>query len=633
MERQLEWRWGPRHDRRAAKKRPLLTDRHKVEMRTDDPSDSGYYDWILEALKAIARRPRYGLPRIYQMGGLMARVRAAAPGVAARIEVLGEDSLRLLLSQVCDCDEIRRNHKGLDIHRTIAPPRDILQSMLAMDGLDQHRFPPLELLASAPLLGSDGRIISRPGYHRRDQIFLSPTIEIPPVPAKPTQQDVDQALNWIFDFYLGDFPFADDASKCHALATILTPLVRRLVRGPTPLLLALASTPGTGKTLLMAALSQIISGRPAEPTMLRSSEEEMAKTLLSVLLAAPPFVFFDNIDEADSATLAAVIASPDCRFAGRILGATRWVEVPALACWLASGNNPKVSRELARRTVVIKLDANAERPEQRSGFKIKNLLRWGIEHRANLLHAALVLCRAWVAAGRPKGKAVLDSFEVWAEVIGGILDVCDQPGFLGNLNELTTRDDHALGWSALVAEWWGQYQSNLVSIDNLHEIIVRNAELEVAFSGTLGQGLDRSQKRKLGEELRRVEGRVFGSWRVEIVVGCTVRGYPFYQLLPLACAGARERAGAKSNHTPSRAASRRRARESRTPALARPGSDTTRASGPTRPSPTTDRPLPRRAHARAGRRRREPAPGRGLRGTEHAALLGARRPRHGPPGR
>ena len=291
------------------------------------------------------------------------------------------------------------------------PPREILQSILAMDGLDPRRFPPLEMLASAPLLGSDGRIISRPGYHRRDQIYLAPTIEIPPVPAKPTQEDIDQALNLIFDFYLGDFPFADDASKCHALAAILTPLVRRLVRGPTPLLLALASTPGTGKTLLMSALSQIIAGRPAEPTMLRSSEEEMSKTMLSVLLAAPPFVFFDNLNEADSAALAAVIASPDCRFAGRILGATRWVEVPALACWLASGNNPKVSRELARRTVVIKLDANAERPEQRSGFKIKNLLRWGIEHRVDLLYAALVLCRAWVAAGQPKGKAVLGSFE------------------------------------------------------------------------------------------------------------------------------------------------------------------------------------------------------------------------------
>ena len=245
-------------------------------------------------------------------------------------------------------------------------------------------------------------------------------------------------------------------------------------------------------------------------------------------------MFSDNLNEADFPALAAVIVSPDCRFAGRMLGASRWVEVPALACWLASGNNPKVSRELARRTVVIKLDANAERPEQRSGFKIKNLLRWGIEHRVDLLHAALVLCRAWVAAGRPKGKAVLGSFESWAEVIGGILEVCGLPGFLENNNELTTRDDHAMGWSALVAEWWRLHQTSLVSIDNLHEIIVRNAELEVAFSGTLGQGLDRSQKRKLGEELRRVEGRVFGSWRVEIVVGCSVRGYPLYQLLPLA---------------------------------------------------------------------------------------------------
>ena len=532
MERQLEWYWAPSQCQKAAKP-PLLTKRRTVKIRTYNPS-AGLHDWTIKALKAVARRHRYGLPRIYQLGGLLSRVRAAAPGAAARIEGLNEDSLRLMLSEVCNFDDVRLNAKGKDTHRIVPPPREILQSILAMDGLDLRRFPPLELLASAPILGSDGKIINRPGYHRRDQIYLEPTIEIPPVPAEPTQQDVDQALNLILVSYLGDFPFADDASKCHALAAILTPLARRLVRGPTPLLLALASTPGTGKTLLMAALSLIIAGRPAEPTMLRSSEEEMNKALLSVLLAAPPYVFFDNLNEADSAALAAVIASPDCRFAGRILGATRWVEVPALACWLASGNNPKVSRELARRTVVIKLDANAERPEQRSGFKIKNLLHWGIEHRVDLLYAALVLCRAWVAAGRPKGKAVLGSFESWAEVIGGILEVCGLPGFLENKNELTTRDDHALGWSALVAEWWRLHQTCLVSIDNLHEIIVRNAELEVAFSGTLGQGLDRAQKRKLGEELRRVEGRVFGSWRVEIVVGHSVRGYPLYQLMPLA---------------------------------------------------------------------------------------------------
>ena len=68
------------------------------------------------------------------------------------------------------------------------------------------------------------------------------------------------------------------------------------------------------------------------------------------------------------------------------------------------------------------------------------------------------------------------------------------------------------GLSELGTNWSACGQT----IDNLHEIIVRNAE-KVAFSGTLGQGQNPSQKRKLGEELRRVEGRVFGSWRVEVI--------------------------------------------------------------------------------------------------------------------
>ncbi|MGZ3387461.1 MAG: hypothetical protein ACXVB5_21520 [Isosphaeraceae bacterium] len=536
MERQKEWRWGPRHARRAAKKKKLklLTERHMIEMRTDDPFGSGFHDWTLEALKALARRPRYGLPRVYQIGGMLSRVRAGA-----KLESLTEDSLRHIIAEVCDFDEIRLNHKHMDTHRILPPPCEILKSILTMD-LDERKFPPLEVVASTPILGSDGKIINRPGYHRKDQLFLAPTIEIPPVPKRPTKQDVDQALALILGHYLEGFPIADDASKCHALSVVLTPLVRRLVKGPTPLHLALASTPGTGKSLLMAALSQIVTGRPVEPSMLRESEDEMTKTLLAVLLAGPPYVLFDNINSADSATLAAAIASPDCTFSGRLLGSTKHITVPALACWLATGNNPKVSRELARRTVVIRLDANQERPELRTDFKIKSLLRWGTEHRADLLYASLTLCQAWVAAKMPKGRSVLGSFESWAEVIGGILDVIGMPGFLENKDELMTRDDHARGWSALVAEWWRVYQSNLVSIDDLHRSIVSNPELEVAFSETLGQGLDRSQKRRLGLELRKVQDRVFGSWRIEVSTA-VVRGFPLYQLVPVSRAPARTR--------------------------------------------------------------------------------------------
>src|SRR4051794_5391185 len=120
MERQLEWPWGPRH-RRKAKKKALLTQRATVKMRTGNPS-AGLHDWTLKALRALARRSRYGLPQVYQLGGVLSRIRAAAPGAAARIETLTEDIARLMLQEVCNFDEIRPNAKGIATHRMVEPP-------------------------------------------------------------------------------------------------------------------------------------------------------------------------------------------------------------------------------------------------------------------------------------------------------------------------------------------------------------------------------------------------------------------------------------------------------------------------------------------------------------------------------
>ena len=105
---------------------PLLTKRHKSKCALTTRVGSALHDWTIEALKAVARRPRYGLPRIYQLGGLLSRVCAAAPGAAARIEALNEDSLRLMISEVCNFDEIRLNQRDMDTHRIVPPPREIL---------------------------------------------------------------------------------------------------------------------------------------------------------------------------------------------------------------------------------------------------------------------------------------------------------------------------------------------------------------------------------------------------------------------------------------------------------------------------------------------------------------------------
>lgn len=529
-DRQLTWDWAPRRRLRRLKRRKL------IEMRTASVAAGGFADWARQAIGALSLRRRYGLGRLFQVGGVLARVRPPAPGAAVKIEVADEDILRTCLAEVCDFDEVRCNHGGNDTHRVVAPPRELLRTILSQEAYDERRFPPLELLATSPVVGEGGRLLVRRGYYRAERLWVEPSVELPPIPARPTRDEVRRAVDLILGNYLGDFPFSDEAGRAHTLGAILLPLVRRLISGPTPLHLALAASPGTGKTLLLIALSLIAGSAPVEPQPMRDNEEEVAKALLAVLMSGPQYVCFDNITSMDSATLALAISSPACRFGGRFLGATRWVEVPALCTWLASGNNPRLSRELVRRTVLIKLSTDSPTPWTRSGFAIPALVRWGTEHRGELLHAALTIAMAWVAEGMPKGSARLGGFESWAETMSGLAEVAEVPGFLANRDELLGQDEEGLRWSALAAAWWQRHGPGIVSIDDIYALVAGTAELEVAFAQVCGQGADKTQKQRLGREVARVQGRAFGSgsgtWRVEVQLG-SHRGFPFYQLVPI----------------------------------------------------------------------------------------------------
>jgi putative DNA primase/helicase len=72
-----------------------------------------------------------------------------------------------------------------------------------------------------------------------------------------------------------------------------------------------------------------------------------------------------------------------------------------------------------------------ERPYLRGGFK-HPLPSWAIEHRAELVWAALIMIQNWIACGRLPGRATLGSFEDWACSMGGILEAAGIPGFLAN---------------------------------------------------------------------------------------------------------------------------------------------------------------------------------------------------------
>jgi hypothetical protein len=156
-----------------------------------------------------------------------------------------------------------------------------------------------------------------------------------------------------------------------------------------------------------------------------------------------------------------------------------------------------------------------DRPWLRDGFKHRDLKDWAMEHRGELVRAALVMISAWRAAGSPpfKGKR-LGSYERWSDVIGGILDVAGIPGFLGNiLNVYESADQAGNAHRSFVAGWWDQHQNAEVGVSDLYQIAFDTEGID------LGSGSVQSQKSKLGFVLRKLKDRVFGEIRVTKVEG------------------------------------------------------------------------------------------------------------------
>ena len=308
----------------------------------------------------------------------------------------------------------------------------------------------------------------------------------------------------LLDDLLGEFPFTGKAERAHALALLLLPFVRSMIEGATPLHMIEKPTPGTGATLMVDAISVITAGTNASVMVEGRDDEEWRKRLTAKLRQIPSMLLIDNLRQRlDSSAVAAALTAP--YWEDRVLGKTEMTRFPIRCTWIATGNNPRFSGEMARRIVRIRLDAHVDQPWRRKGFRHPNLLAWVRANRAHLVFACLTLGRAWIVAGMPRHETTIGGFEDWAEVIGGILDVAGVPGFLANLDEtLEAADGEGATWRGFVGQWWDRFGTAEVGTGDLFEI-AQNTEPPLP----LGSGNDRAQRTNLGRALMRVRDRVF----------------------------------------------------------------------------------------------------------------------------
>ena len=191
-------------------------------------------------------------------------------------------------------------------------------------------------------------------------------------------------------------------------------------------------------------------------------EDEWRKRLTAKLREIPSILLIDNLRrQLDASSVAAALTAP--YWEDRVLGKSEMVRFPIRCVWIATGNNPQFSNEIARRMVRIRLDPHEDQPWLREGFRHPNLLAWVWQNRARLVAACLTLGRAWIAAGMPRHQKTIGSFEGWAQVMGGILEVAGVPGFLGNLKEMYERADAEGGvWRGFVGLWWDRFGTQQV---------------------------------------------------------------------------------------------------------------------------------------------------------------------------
>jgi hypothetical protein len=386
------------------------------------------------------------VPFVLRRGTALVRLIETTHGPMA--EALQVASLRGIVDRVADFVTEKCDKDGEMRVTPARPPGDVLNDILT---LADPPFPSLAEIISAPTFLPGGRLLITPGYDAESGFLLAPR----GLDGVRVDLSVPEARHLLLDELLVDFPFADDASRAHAVAKHVQPFVRPLIDGPTPLYLIEAPKKGTGKGLLADVFSYVACGSLAPMMALSHAEDEIEKRITALLLSGTSIVVLDNVTAIRSSNIAVALRTTSWR--GRVLGRSEMVTLPNTATWVATGNNPELSDEITRRVAPIRLDCGLEHPEDRAAFR-HPLPEWAITHRAELVSACLSLVHAWLEAGSPHGSVTLGGFEAWAAVMGGLLDVAGVPGFLSNRDALRERGDReSAAWLAFCRAWWGSF--------------------------------------------------------------------------------------------------------------------------------------------------------------------------------
>lgn len=320
----------------------------------------------------------------------------------------------------------------------------------------------LDILTTYPVFTPG---LTEPGWNEASNAYYHSTSEIAPVRSVPAIQAALADL-------VVDFPFASRADRENFFGLLLTPLIRPAVMGNVPLHMIHSPLERTGKTKLAEeVLGGVILGRPTPALQLTGSDDERDKRILAVLLRGDTIIHFDNIHHGylDSPALASLVTASN--YSGRVLGQTELCAPRNLTTIVATGNNIRMTGELAKRTVPIVLRPPTDRPEERTDFAHPDLRAYVTAERGRIMGCLVGMVLNWQAEGSPMVGPPFGGFERWTRMIAGILAANGFAEHLSNRDSWVSRTNtDGDDLEQFVALWAERYGSAPASPKQLCEL-------------------------------------------------------------------------------------------------------------------------------------------------------------------
>lgn len=306
---------------------------------------------------------------------------------------------------------IKNNRAGDPIETHVEPPKQVLKSLMARTTFGAVHE--LNCIVRHATLSADGELLTIPGYHKEHKMLIFPRVDgerIDLVDSDCTPENARAALALLVDLFQ-DFNFESEAHRAAAFSLLFTLLVRQNL-DTVPFFALDASTPGTGKGTVFQVVQAIATGNPSLSSWAPTEDADAeGKRLVSLgLEGRSGLCLFDNIKSGASLGNAVLDAALTNGFvSGRLLQLNKTATVKLSVTFAATGNNIRLSGDLHRRTLFMKLVALLTK---RTKWTYPLIAQYAATHRLKYLRAALLIMRAFVLHGR------LPSDDTWRPIEG-----------------------------------------------------------------------------------------------------------------------------------------------------------------------------------------------------------------------